>query len=117
MRMLFVLGFLAAQAWGCSCAVSPTGTPPCQSAWRYDAVFTGTVLEITDPGLPVAPLGQVNGGTGRAENRSTGGASPLPFPQRKVRMKITQALAGLDPDQQEVVIETGLGDADCGYGF
>jgi hypothetical protein len=27
--------------------VSPSGNPPCQAAWQYDAVFTGTVEEIT----------------------------------------------------------------------
>lgn len=92
--MLLVLGFLAANAWGCSCRVSPTGTPPCQYAWLYDAVFTGMVTEITDPG-----------------------PSPASFPQRRVRIKLIEALAGLDPNQKEIVIETGLGGGDCGYGF
>jgi hypothetical protein len=104
MRILFLLGFLAAPAWGCSCAVSPTGNPPCQSAWQYDAVFNGMVTEIAEPGLPIAPpVAPV--------------APPLPFPQRKVLFKITEVLAGLDPKQQEIVIETGLGGGDCGYGF
>src|ERR1700731_327184 len=94
MRMLLVLGLLAAKAWGCSCGVSPTGTPPCQYAWLYGAVFTGMVTEITDPG-----------------------PSSASFPQRSVRIKIIEALAGLDPNQKEIVIETGLGGGDCGYGF
>jgi len=114
MRILFVLGFLAAQAWGCSCAASPTGTPPCQSAWQYGAVFTGMVLEIADPELPVAPLGA---GAAELGRRVAPAASSLPFPQRKVRIKIAEALAGLDPNQQEIIIETGLGGGDCGYGF
>jgi Carboxypeptidase regulatory-like domain len=104
MRMILLLGFLAAQAWGCSCSVSPTGDPPCQSAWRYGAVFTGMVTEITDPGLPISPPDETV-------------ASPLPFPQRKVRIRITEVLARLDPNQQEIVIETGMGGGDCGYGF
>jgi hypothetical protein len=34
-----------------------------------------------------------------------------------VRIRVTEALAGLDSTQQEIVIETGLGGGDCGYGF
>ena len=86
--MFLVLGFLASKGWGCSCTVSPTGMPPCQSAWVYDAVFTGMVTEITDPGPPIAPLKSAT--------------SPPSFPQRKVRIKITEALVGLDPNQKEI---------------
>src|SRR3954471_23737714 len=98
MRVLLVLGFFAAKAWGCSCAGSPVGNPACQSAWQHDAVFTETVMDITQPGLPIAPLGR-------------------PFPQRRVRLRIAEAFVGLDPQQREIVIETGLGGGDCGYGF
>src|ERR1700724_2964825 len=94
MRTFLVLGFLAAKAWGSFCGVLATGATPCQYAWLYDAVFTGMVTEITDPG-----------------------PSPASFPQRKVRIKINEALVGLDPNQKEIVIETGLGGGDCGYGF
>lgn len=104
MRMLFIPWILAARVWGCSCAVSPAGNPPCQSAWQYDAVFTGMVTEISDPGPPIAPPGPP-------------ADSPLPFPQRKVRIRIAEVLLGLDPNQREIVIETGLGGGDCGYGF
>jgi hypothetical protein len=55
------------------------------------------VMEITDPERPT-PLNS-------------------PFPQRKVRIKITESLVGLDPSQKEIVIETGLGGGDCGYDF
>jgi hypothetical protein len=100
MRIVFLLGFLPAFGWGCSCMVSPTGTPPCQSAWAYDAVFTGMVVEVTEPERPsVAPL------------------EPAAFPQRKVRIRITEALTGIDPKLQEIVVETGLGGGDCGYAF
>ena len=104
MRILFVLGFLAARAWGCSCAVSPAGNPPCQSAWQYNAVFTGMVTEISDPGPLTVPLGSSPPG-------------PHSFPQRRVRIRITEALLGLDRDQGEIVIETGAGGGDCGYNF
>jgi hypothetical protein len=59
------------------------------------------VTEITDPEPPIEPPAP----------------SPLSFPRRKVRIRITGALVGLDPKQREVVIETGMGGGDCGYGF
>ena len=49
MRMLFVLGFLTAQAWGCSCGGSPTGNPP----WLTDLVNgngTSNILIVWDHG-------------------------------------------------------------------
>jgi hypothetical protein len=46
MRFAAILGVLAARAWACSCFVSPVGNPPCQSASRHDAVFTGMVTAI-----------------------------------------------------------------------
>jgi hypothetical protein len=63
------------------------------------------VTEITDPGFPTVTRGQ----------QPPDG--PLPFPQKKVRIKITEMLLGLEPDQKEIVIETGLGGGDCGYDF
>jgi hypothetical protein len=101
--MFFVLGFLAVKAWGCSCSVSLAGTPPCESAWRYDAVFTGVVTEITDPEIRIGPI--------EPATRSSS------FPQRKVRIKITEVLVGLEENQKEIVIETGQGGGDCGYSF
>lgn len=65
------------------------------------------VTDIADPELPIEPFGP----------RRPRTALPLPFPQRKVRIRITEALVGLDPNQREIVIETGLGGGDCGYGF
>src|ERR1017187_413737 len=95
MRILLVVGFLAIRAWGCSCGGSPTGNPPCQSAWQYGAVFTGMVTEIAEPGPPIATPGTA--------------AAPFPFPQRKVRIRISEALLGLDREEREIVIETGMG--------
>lgn len=60
------------------------------------------VTEITDPGTLNAPL---NSG------------SPLSFRQRTVRIKVTEALVGLDASQKEIEIETGMGGGDCGYDF
>jgi hypothetical protein len=62
------------------------------------------VTEITDPGFPtVLP--------GRAPD------SPAAFPQKKVRIRISEMLVGLEPGQKEIVIETGLGGGDCGFDF
>jgi hypothetical protein len=91
MRLAAIFALLAARAWACSCMVLPTGNPPCQSAWQSDAVFTGMVLQISE--------------------RSAG---PL---RRTVRFRIAEAFIGLDPKQQEIVIDTGSGGGDCGYSF
>lgn len=109
--MIFLLGMLTAKVWACSCFVSPTGTPPCQSAWTHSAVFTGSVQEITDPGWPWVPIPSASPQTATPPPPSTS------FPRRKVRFKITEVLTGLDPSQKEIVIATGLGGGDCGYGF
>ena len=106
MRILLVLSILTAPVWGCSCMVSPSGNPPCQSAWQFGAVFTGMVTEIADPGFPTVSPG-----------RRTPDSPPLPFPQKKVRIRISEMLTGLDADLKEIVIETGLGGGDCGYAF
>ena len=105
MRILLVLCILTAPVWGCSCMVSPVGNPPCQSAWQFGAVFTGMVTEISDPGFPTVSPGQ------RPPD------SPISFPQKKVRIRISEMLTGLDADLKDIVIETGLGGGDCGYDF
>jgi hypothetical protein len=92
MRAPLVLFFLAGTAWGCTCSVSPAGNPPCQSAWNHAAVFTGMVLDVTDPPLTDSS-------------------------RRKVRFRIAESFHGLAPDQQEVAVETGRGGGDCGYAF
>ena len=61
------------------------------------------VTEIAEPGPPIATPGTA--------------AAPFPFPQRKVRIRISEALLGLDREEREIVIETGMGGGDCGYGF
>jgi len=42
------------------------------------------VTEITDPGFPTVPRGQPPD-------------TPLAFPQKKVRIRITEMLVGLEP--------------------
>jgi hypothetical protein len=93
MRIFIVLSLSAIRAWCCSCAGSPVGNPPCQSAWQYDAVFTGTVESIAAP------------------------ATALPFPQRQIRLTVAEPFRGIDPGPRDIVIETGLGGGDCGYNF
>lgn len=74
-------------ALACSCAPQP---PP-QEAMRHSAaVFTGTVLEITDSGTN-------------------------PGSTRQVRIRVERVWKGAKCG--EVTITTGLGDADCGYNF
>src|SRR5439155_14081472 len=54
---LMFLALLAApvmDASACSCATVGSN-PPCQAAWGVAAVFTGTVVEITEPSLVVPP--------------------------------------------------------------
>ena len=115
--MLFILGMTTAKVWACSCAVSPTGTPPCQSAWTHSAVFAGSVQEITEPGWPSVSIPPASPQTATSPStRQRADAPPLPT-RRKVRFKITEVLTGLDPSQKEIAIATGLYGADCGYGF
>lgn len=59
-------------------------------------------MEISDPAPPMASVGPIG---------------PPMFLQRKVRIRIGEALLGVDPKQQEIVIETGQGGGDCGYDF
>jgi 5-hydroxyisourate hydrolase-like protein (transthyretin family) len=108
-RTLLVFGVLAGKALGCVCGVSPAANPACQYAWQYDAVFAGMVTDIADPAPPVV--------SGDQTARRLPGLAPLAFPQRKVQIRIIEALAGLAPDQKDIVVETGLGGGDCGYGF
>ncbi len=97
--------------WGCDCVGSGT---PCDAAGRASAAFIGTVLEITDPGWPVA-LGTTRTLSGR---RAVGdGPAVLPRPLRKVRIQIHEVLSGVDPAQSEIEVLTGQGGGDCGYPF
>src|SRR5262249_30696475 len=64
-------------------------------------VFTGAVEDIADPPFPTV----------------LAGPPTISFPQRKVRFRIAEVLRGIEPEQPEIVVETGLGGGDCGYSF
>lgn len=91
---LLVLGLalLASDANACSCG---GGGAPCQEYWEASSVFVGTVSYSS----------RVTVDDGTDPKRQ----------QRLVRLTIDQAFRGIDGSETEVL--TGLGDADCGYGF
>ncbi|HET8669792.1 MAG TPA: hypothetical protein VFM05_03935 [Candidatus Saccharimonadales bacterium] len=81
----------ATQAVACSCA----GTrPPCEAYWDADAVFVGTVAFSTTTKIKEAGF------------EST---------KRLIRFHVDRSLRNVEAAEVEVL--TGLGDADCGYGF
>lgn len=88
---IFIL-FSAEQAAACSCAFG--GGAPCQDYWEASAVFIGTVIE--------GRLVTVKEGDYERQRRA-------------VRISIDEAFRGVEGAEVEVL--TGLGDADCGFGF
>lgn len=86
---IFLFGGTAAEA--CSCAL--TG-PPCQSYFRVDAVFIGTVKTITELEAP---------------------PDPRPYTHRLVTFTVERALRGVEGIS--IAVTTGMGGGDCGYGF
>ncbi len=61
MRLALLFALAEVVCVACSCFVSPTGTPPCEAAWQYDAVFTGVVRATSEIDAPApgdgAPAG------------------------------------------------------------
>ena len=103
-----------APVWACSC--SPISEPPCQAAWNYTAVFTGTVIDFAEP----APAqSQTVGPKPIRPSIYYDSPSRPPFSShnRLVRIKIAEVLTGVDPGQKEIEIVTGMGGGDCGYAF
>lgn len=88
---LFIVGLCGVDARACSCA-GPSA--PCQEYWEATAVFIGTVIE--------GKLVTVKEGDYEHQ-------------QRAVRISIDEAFRGVEGAEVEVI--TGLGDADCGFGF
>lgn len=87
---LFLIAF-GTQANACQCA----GTqPPCEAYWNASAVFVGTVTFSTTTKIK------------ESDFEST---------RRLVRFHVDRQLRGVDASDVEVL--TGLGEADCGYGF
>ncbi len=95
--------------WACSCAGKG---PPCQMAWTAAAVFTGTVVEITEPRVPT-----INNESTTGRRMAADPAVSMPSPRRTVRFQVANVLTGVEPLQNEIEILTGLGGGDCGYAF
>jgi hypothetical protein len=88
---VLMLGLSAEGALACSCAGSG---PPCQAAYAAHVVFAGTV---------------------RAIDRRDPGPGELSFDRVRVSFEVTQGF--LNMVAREVVVATGSGGGDCGYGF
>ena len=78
-------------------------------------MFTGTVLDITNP--VVRPLSFGNGRPALGNRASAGQVTPLARPLRVVRLRVGEVLSGVDAGQKEIEIATGSGGGDCGYEF
>ena len=91
LAVLAVIGCASTRAFACSCAGE---SAPCQEYWQVTAVFIGTVIE------------------GRLVNVKAG---DYEHQQRAVRLSIDEPFRGVEGAEVEVL--TGLGDADCGFGF
>ncbi|HEV3198856.1 MAG TPA: carboxypeptidase-like regulatory domain-containing protein [Bryobacteraceae bacterium] len=106
----------------CSC-IGP-GTP-CSAAGSSAAVFTGRVLDITDPVFPVlagnASPALAKRSSVPAERAGDYNArdtvARLPRILRVVRIQVADVLSGVDPAEKQIEIVTGQGGGDCGYGF
>ena len=116
MVLIALLAAALEPVWACSCA--PKSEPPCQAAWNYSAVFTGTVIDIADP-APAPPQTVAPKAVGPLIYYPSTKATPTPLtgPKRVVRMQIAEVLTGVDPGQKEIEILTGMGGGDCGYSF
>jgi len=103
-----------APVWACSCV--PGSVPPCQAAWDYAAVFTGTVIDIAEP-VPPQPQTVGPKSTRPSMYYDSKSRPPLSSRKRVVRIQIADVLTGVDPGQKEIEIVTGMGGGDCGYSF
>jgi hypothetical protein len=112
MRILVLSMLLASPVWACSCIGSG---PPCQAAWMSSAVFTGKVIEITEP--PRAMPLPSTGGNATGRRLANDPTPPPARPLRVVRLQIGEVLTGVDAAQKEIEILTGKGGGDCGYAF
>jgi hypothetical protein len=91
-----MLSLLVPDAKACTCVLG--GSPPCQEYWRAEAVFAGKVTKRST----------IYVGEGE-------GTSRYRYQQVLVRFTIEQAFKGIAGE--EVLIVTGMSDADCGYSF
>src|SRR5690606_4132600 len=89
LALLVVAGTLVWPTRAEACTCVPSG-PPCEAAWRTDAIFLARVVSIaTRPGATFGP--------------------------RTVNMRILTAFRGIEGESVEVT--TGAGAGDCGYDF
>lgn len=82
---------LSAEVVACSCAGKPA---PCEAYWEASVIFAGTVTDTSQVSRKKASYA---------------------LSRRLVRFNVDEAFLGLNGTEAEVF--TGLGDADCGYGF
>jgi len=71
-------------------------------AWTADAMFTGTVAEITEPRVPT-----INNGSPTGRRMATDPAVSMPSRKRTVRIQAADVLTGVEPSQNEIEILTG----------
>jgi hypothetical protein len=78
------------------------GAPPCQAAWTATAVFAGTVVDLTREQRPPDEHGvvQMNGYLGT-----------------QATFDVAEGFVGMSGRGRRVLIRTGMGGGDCGYGF
>jgi hypothetical protein len=98
LRCLALL-MLPVAAWSCSCG--PPG-PPCQAASQSNAIFLGTVINLTHEQPKPDSDGnlQING-----------------FLGTHVFFQVSEAFRGMEGRSRQVEIRTGMGGGDCGYDF
>ncbi len=89
--IVWLMILLVPEASACSCLPKQA---PCQAYWEASVVFAGTV---------------------NFSSTVTPKAGKYQFSSRLVRFTVDEAFRGLSGTKAEVM--TGLGDADCGYGF
>lgn len=115
LALIAVLGMPGVPVWACSCALNPN--PPCQAAWDVSAVFTGTVIDITEP-QPPRPVSPPFSGE-RVTARRSAADPPRSdvFRKREIRLSLGEVLTGISAGETQVSVLTGMGGGDCGYRF
>jgi hypothetical protein len=89
--LFWLLCALSAEVTACSCAGRPA---PCEAYWDASVIFAGTVTY---------------------SSQASGKKGSYALSKRLVRFNVDEAFLGLNGTEAELF--TGLGDADCGYGF
>ena len=98
LRWLLLL-MAALPALPCSCMSSG---PPCEAAWKVDAVFFGKVVELHHD---------------RKEPDSNGSIQFNGFLGTHALFEISESFRGITGGTKQIEIRTGMGGGDCGYPF